>query len=303
MALSCIIVDDEPLAVKLLESFVTKTPELTLLASFTDSVEAINAVKEQKPNLLFLDIQMPDLNGMELAHMLPEGTKVIFTTAFKEYAFESYEVSALDFLLKPIRYNKFLAAVEKAHNWFKVYSLEFKDDYPASSEGPTNISTINYKLSTINSPLVVVLESVEKPGNLGAILRTAEAAGVDAVIVCDPLTDLYNPNLIRASIGGVFSVPVAVCNSKECIAFLKEHKIRILTAQLQDSYDYYDYDMQGATAIVMGTESTGLTDQWREAADAHIRIPMLGRLDSLNVSVSASILMYEAVRQRHKIVR
>ena len=209
---------------------------------------------------------------------------------------------------------------------FTVDGLRFTDDYPATRVSPQvyekmayrgstegiiaiakckdhSISSINYKLSTINSPLVVVLESVEKPGNLGAILRTAEAAGVDAVIVCDPLTDLYNPNLIRASIGGVFSVPVAVCNSKECIAFLKEHKIRILTAQLQDSYDYYDYDMQGATAIVMGTESTGLTDQWREAADAHIRIPMLGRLDSLNVSVSAAILMYEAVRQRHKIVR
>ena len=209
---------------------------------------------------------------------------------------------------------------------FTVDGLRFTDDYPATRVSPQvyekmayrgstegiiavakckdhSISSVNYKLSTINSPLVVVLESVEKPGNLGAILRTAEAAGVDAVIICDPLTDLYNPNLIRASIGGVFSVPVAVCNSKECIAFLKEHKIRILTAQLQDSYDYYDYDMQGATAIVMGTESTGLTDQWREAADAHIRIPMLGRLDSLNVSVSAAILMYEAVRQRHKIVR
>lgn len=120
MALTCIIVDDEPLAVKLLESFVAKTPDLELLGSFTDSVEAINAIKQQKPQLLFLDIQMPDLNGMELAHMLPEGTRVIFTTAFKEYAFESYEVSALDFLLKPIRYNKFIAAVDKAKEWFTV---------------------------------------------------------------------------------------------------------------------------------------------------------------------------------------
>lgn len=118
MALTCIIVDDEPLAVKLLESFVAKTPDLELLGSFTDSVEAINAIKQLKPQLLFLDIQMPDLNGMELAHMLPEGTRIIFTTAFKEYAFESYEVSALDFLLKPIRYNKFIAAVEKARKWF-----------------------------------------------------------------------------------------------------------------------------------------------------------------------------------------
>ena len=117
--ISCIIVDDEPLAVKLLESFVTKTPDLRLLGSFTDSVEAINAIKEQKPDLLFLDIQMPDLNGMELAHMIPAHTRVIFTTAFKEYAFESYEVSALDFLLKPIRYNKFLSAVEKAKQWYE----------------------------------------------------------------------------------------------------------------------------------------------------------------------------------------
>ena len=118
MPLSCMIVDDEPLAVKLMESFVAKTPDLKLLGSFTDSVEAINAVKEQKPNLLFLDIQMPDLNGMELAHMIPAETRVVFTTAFKEYAFESYEVSALDFLLKPIRYNKFMVAVEKAKEWF-----------------------------------------------------------------------------------------------------------------------------------------------------------------------------------------
>ena len=114
MTISCMIVDDEPLAVKLLESFVAKTPQLKLLGSFTDSVEAINAIKEQQPDLLFLDIQMPDLNGMELAHMIPSTTRIIFTTAFKEYAFESYEVKALDFLLKPIRYNKFMAAVEKA---------------------------------------------------------------------------------------------------------------------------------------------------------------------------------------------
>lgn len=161
-----------------------------------------------------------------------------------------------------------------------------------------SLSAVSCQLSTVSNPLIVVLERVEKPGNLGAILRTAEAAGVDAVIVCDPLTDMYNPNLIRASIGGVFSVPSAVCTSEECIAFLKAKGIKILTAQLQDSYEYYDYDMTTATAIVMGTESTGLTQQWREAADAHIRIPMLGRLDSLNVSVSAAILMYEAVRQR-----
>ena len=116
--MTCIIVDDEPLAVKLLESYVAKTPELQLVGSYTDSVEAMTAIKSLAVDLLFLDIQMPDINGMELARLIPEKTRVIFTTAFKEYAFESYEVSALDFLLKPIRYNKFIAAVEKAQRWF-----------------------------------------------------------------------------------------------------------------------------------------------------------------------------------------
>ncbi len=148
-------------------------------------------------------------------------------------------------------------------------------------------------------PLVMVLESVEKPGNLGAVLRSADAARADAVIVCDPLTDLWNPNLIRASIGAVFTVPTVCASSAETIDWLKARGIRILTAQLQDSSWYYDTDMTGGTALVMGTESTGLTDVWRRAADAHIRIPMLGRLDSLNVSVSAAILLFEAVRQRN----
>ena len=149
-----------------------------------------------------------------------------------------------------------------------------------------------------DNPLLVVLESVEKPGNLGAVLRSADAAGADAVIVCDPLTDIYNPNLIRSSIGAVFTVPCVACSTDECIAFLKSRGIQILTAQLQDSSLYYDTDMTCGTAIVMGTEATGLTDAWRQAADRHIRIPMLGQLDSLNVSVSAAILMFEAVRQR-----
>ncbi len=153
------------------------------------------------------------------------------------------------------------------------------------------------------NPLVVVLEAVEKPGNLGAVLRSADASGVDAVIVCDPLTDMYNPNLIRSSIGAIFTVPVATASSEETISWLKAQGIRIYTAQLQDSEWYYDTDMKGGTAIVMGTEASGLTDVWRKAADAHIKIPMLGRLDSLNVSVSAAILMYEAVRQRNSATR
>lgn len=149
------------------------------------------------------------------------------------------------------------------------------------------------------NPLVVVLEAVEKPGNLGAVLRSADASRADAVIVCDPLTDMYNPNLIRSSIGAIFTVPVATASSEDTIKWLKDNHIKIFTAQLQDSEWYYDTDMKGGTAIVMGTEATGLTDAWRKAADAHIKIPMLGKLDSLNVSVSAAILMFEAVRQRN----
>ena len=116
--MTCIIVDDEPLAVRQLAAYAERTPDLQLLDTFTDSIAAINAVKEQKPDLLFLDIQMPNINGMELARNLPAQTRVVFTTAFKEYAFESYEVNALDFLLKPIRYTKFLESVEKAQQWF-----------------------------------------------------------------------------------------------------------------------------------------------------------------------------------------
>ena len=174
--------------------------------------------------------------------------------------------------------------------------------YRESTEGI--ISEVEYKSLTLDglqlpeNPLIVVLESVEKPGNLGAVLRSADAAGADAVLIGDPLTDLYNPNLIRASIGAIFTVPVVAAPSADIIAFLKERGIQILTAQLQDSSLYYDVDMKKGTAIVMGTESTGLTGQWRQAASAHIRIPLLGRLDSLNVSVSAAILLFEAVRQR-----
>ena len=174
--------------------------------------------------------------------------------------------------------------------------------YRESTEGI--IAEVEYKslkledLKLSENPLVMVLESVEKPGNLGAVLRSADAAGVDAVIFCDPLTDLYNPNLIRASIGAIFTVPTVAASSEETIAFLKARGIQILTAQLQDSSLYYDVDMRRGTALVMGTEATGLTGLWRQAASAHIRIPMLGRLDSLNVSVSAAILLFEAVRQR-----
>ena len=119
-SLRCFVVDDEPLADKMLENFIARTPFLELAASFTDPVLALSEMRTQAPDLVFLDIQMPDLSGMELSRMVPAGTRIIFTTAFKQYAFESYEVSALDFLLKPIRYQKFLEAADKAREWFAL---------------------------------------------------------------------------------------------------------------------------------------------------------------------------------------
>ena len=176
--------------------------------------------------------------------------------------------------------------------------------YRGSTEGVVAIVESRFmQLTDLHlppNPLIIVLESVEKPGNLGAVLRSADAAQADAAIVCDPLTDIYNPNLIRSSLGAIFTVPCVACSSAQCIEFLQSHDIQILTAQLQDSHLYYHTPMTEGTAIVMGTESTGLTSVWRQAAHAHIRIPMLGNLDSLNVSVSAAILLFEAVRQRQE---
>ena len=149
-----------------------------------------------------------------------------------------------------------------------------------------------------DNPLIIVLESVEKPGNLGAILRTADAAKVDAVIVCDPLTDIYNPNVIRSSVGCIFTVPIAVSTNSETFSFLKDKNIKILAAELEASRWYHDADFRQASALIMGTEAEGLSKFWLEHADSRIKIPMRGKIDSLNVSVSTAILTFEAMRQR-----
>jgi RNA methyltransferase, TrmH family len=148
------------------------------------------------------------------------------------------------------------------------------------------------------NPFIIVLESVEKPGNLGAVLRTADAAKVDAVVICDPLTDLYNPNAIRSSVGCLFTVPVAVCSSKDCLDWMKTNQIISYAAELQASDWYHECDFRGPSAIIMGTEADGLTGFWLEKADKRIKIPMRGVIDSLNVSVSTAVLTFEAMRQR-----
>ena len=147
-------------------------------------------------------------------------------------------------------------------------------------------------------PLIGVIEGVEKPGNLGAILRTADGAGVNAVIVAESATDLFNPNIIRASLGAVFALPVVVASSGEVLAWLQEMGIAIIAARVDGSVDYTAADYKGAVAIALGSEARGLSDPWGELARASVRVPMLGVADSLNVSVTAAVLFYEALRQR-----
>ena len=153
-------------------------------------------------------------------------------------------------------------------------------------------------LPEFDRPLYLVAETIEKPGNLGSMLRSADASGTDALIVCEKKTDLYNPNVIRASTGAIFSVPTAVCDNAAALAYLRAREVKILAATPHTDYRYTDADLTQGVAVVVGAEQTGLTDFWMDQADWKVNIPMLGRIDSLNVAAAATILLYEAARQR-----
>src|SRR5687767_12534809 len=148
------------------------------------------------------------------------------------------------------------------------------------------------------NPLVLVMESVEKPGNLGAVLRTADAAGIDAVIICDPKVDFYNPNVIRSSVGCIFTNQIASASSLETIAWLRKKGIAILCTYLKASKPYHEVDYTKSAAIIMGTESTGLSEHWINETTDNIIIPMQGKIDSMNVSTAAAVVIFEASRQR-----
>ena len=164
-----------------------------------------------------------------------------------------------------------------------------------------SLSLKDLKLS--ENPLILIGESLEKPGNVGAILRTADAANVDAVIIANPKSDLYNPNVVRSSVGCLFTNQIATGSTEEVIAFLKENKINFYSATLQNSTSYHTQDYTKPTALVVGTEATGLTQPWRDEATQNIIIPMQGEIDSMNVSVAAAILLFEAKRQRGFLIR
>jgi len=161
----------------------------------------------------------------------------------------------------------------------------------------TKIHTLS-KLKLSNNPLLIVLEGIEKPGNLGAVIRTADASGADAVIVCEPNTDIYNPNCIRNSVGTFFTKQIAVCTNEELQSYLKLNQIQSFATAITTEHYHYQSDYSKAAAFIFGTEATGLSHFWLTRADAIIKIPMLGKNDSLNVSNSVAICIYEAIRQR-----
>ena len=219
-----------------------------------------------------------------------------------------------DFKLKKIFFCEELFSAENleeliSNSWERpeitALSSEVYDKlaYRGSTEGllalfeskELNLDSLKFKSE---APLLLVAEAPEKPGNIGALLRTADAAGLDGVIIANPKTDLFNPNIIRSSVGCVFTTPIATGSTAEIIKFLKEKNIKIYSAALQASKEYTTIDYSSASAIVVGTEATGLGDSWLENSEENIIIPMGGEIDSMNVSVAAGILIFEAKRQR-----
>ena len=164
--------------------------------------------------------------------------------------------------------------------------------------GPQVKGSLEHLELTSRQPLLIVAEAIEKPGNLGTILRSADAAGVDAVIVCDQCTDINNPNVVRASTGTLFAVPVVEASSADALTWLRRRGVKILAATPHAEADYTDVDLAGPVAIVVGAEQYGLSETWMKEADLKVRIPMRGQADSLNVSAATTILLFEAVRQR-----
>jgi len=214
-----------------------------------------------------------------------------------------FYIDSLLFIQQKIEYDylKQFNAREVIEITQEVYQ---KIAYRESTEGI--IATAKSKYIDLNSlifknkePLILVIEGIEKPGNIGAMIRSADAANIDAIILADPKTDQYNPNVIRSSVGGVFTKNIVISSSDEVIKFFKKNNIRMYAATLQNSNKYTDEDYTEASAIIVGTEANGLTQIWRDHSTKNINIPMQGEIDSMNVSVAAAIILFEAKRQRN----
>lgn len=215
----------------------------------------------------------------------------------------NYEIETILFLPELISEKQLNSLTIKQLNTIEISKEVYqKLAYRDTTEGILAIAkTKSLSLSDLKlpeNPLILVLESIEKPGNIGAMLRTADAANIDAVILANPKSDLYNPNIIRSSVGCLFTNQIASATTEEVIAFLKEKNINFYSATLQNSNEYHKVDYSTPTALVVGTEATGLTQLWRYESTQNIIIPMQGEIDSMNVSVAAAILLFEAKRQR-----
>ena len=216
-----------------------------------------------------------------------------------------YEIESLYFCPQLITTDEAKQVVKKAGNAEQIeLSLPVfeKLAYRQSTGGLLAVAVMKphglQDIQLSENPLILVCEGVEKPGNLGALLRTADAARLDALIICDPKADFYNPNVIRSSVGCVFTQPVAAATSEQTIAWLRQEGIRIIATALTASTRYDKMDLTQPSALVMGTEATGLTDVWLRASDQNIIIPMRGVIDSMNVSAAAAVVVFEAARQR-----
>lgn len=214
-----------------------------------------------------------------------------------------YEIETVLFLPELVAETEINKLIQNSFQIIEINKEVYqKLAYRDTTEGILAVAkSKSLKLSDLklsDNPLIMVVESLEKPGNIGAVLRTADAANLDAVLIANPKSDLYNPNIVRSSVGCLFTNQIATGTSEEIIAFLKEKKINFYSATLQNSTSYHTQDFTTPTALVVGTEATGLTQQWRDEATQNIIIPMQGEIDSMNVSVAAAILIFEAKRQR-----
>ena len=215
----------------------------------------------------------------------------------------NYQLETILFLPELITENEINKLVKSKVELIEITKEVYqKLAYRDTTEGILAIAkTKTLSLNDIKLPenaLILVMESIEKPGNIGAMLRTCDAANIDAVIIANPKTDLYNPNIVRSSVGCLFTNQIATDTSENVIQFLKDKKIAIFGATLQNSNFYHTQDYTTASALVVGTEATGLTQAWRDNATQNIIIPMQGEIDSMNVSVASAILLFEAKRQR-----
>ena len=221
-----------------------------------------------------------------------------------ELAFKGqFEIDSLLFIPQKIEhhYLKQFNAKEIIEISPEVYK---KIAYRESTEGIIAIAKLKYiDLNSLifknKNPLILVIEGIEKPGNIGAMIRSADAANIDAIILADPKTDQYNPNVIRSSVGGVFTKNIVISSSEEIIAFFKKNNIKMYAATLQNSNLYTNQNYTEASAIIVGTEANGLTQIWRDHSTKNINIPMQGEIDSMNVSVAAAVILFEAKRQRN----